>query len=296
LNLVTDIANQALDAAAVDFTLGDIEEGSRQAQVCLRAYRQCLQQLLRGAMWDFARKLAPLTLLADSSGQTPNVGAQTVPPWRFEYEYPIDCMKARFVPWNPRGVGGAIPAGNIQPPNPQLPLTSGPVSVLPSVQLRPARFLVATDFNYPPVAGQITWEVQGVSPQGRTVILTNVENASLVYTALMLYPSVWDSLFRAAMVSYLAAEVALPLAKDKKFGLALRKDNIAILVQKLGQARVANGNEGWATADLAVDWMNVRRTGGGYGESYSGGEAGAGVLGYGWDSCGGWDAGNSSAY
>ena len=90
----TAIANQSLDAAGITFTLGDIEEGTRSAQVCLRAYRHCLQQLLRAAHWNFARKQAQMELLADASGQTPNVGTIVPAPWTYEYAYPPDCMKA----------------------------------------------------------------------------------------------------------------------------------------------------------------------------------------------------------
>ena len=290
MNLPQDIANQALDAAGVEFTIGDLEEGTRPAQVLLRAYGQCLRQLLRGANWDFARKTAPLTLLGDASGQTANVGNQVIVPWLYEYAYPTDAMKVRFVPWNGPGLLPPVPAGNIQIP--QTPLYTGEnPSPQTGLRLRPARFTIATDPNYPPPPGQITWEVQGVSPQGRTVVLTNVKQALCVYTALMLYPSNWDVLFRAAFVSYLASEVALPLGKDKKFALTLRSQLIATVKQKLTEARLVDGNEGWYSTDIPVDWMAARRSGG-YGNSWYGGSGAwgagfgeCGVLGYGWDSC-----------
>lgn len=276
----TAVANQALDAAGVNFTLGDIEEGTRQAQVCLRAYRNCLQQLLRAAHWNFARRQAPMALLADATGQTPSVGSLVPTPWIYSYQYPIDCMRARFVPWNLQGNNGVIPANNAQLPN--VPLTTGTGQIIAGARLRPARFLVATDFNNPPPAGEITWEVQGVSPQGRTVVLTNVKDAQLVYTSFVVYPSLWDSLFRGALVAYLAAEVALPLAIDKKFGMAMRRDNLGIVAQKLREARAADGNEvGFANTDHTPDWMSARHAQGARGVS-----DGPGVLGYGWESCG----------
>src|SRR6202034_1002250 len=173
-NLPTDIGNQAIDAAGIDFTLGDIEEGTREAQVCLRAYRECLKQLLRGANWDFARREAPLTLLADATGQTPNVGT-LVPDGEFTYEYayPTDCLKIRFIPWH-RFENPGVPSGNIQPPNPSAPLMTGLGNPLRGHRIRRARFVISNDANYPPPPGQVTWEVQGVSPVGRTVVLTNV--------------------------------------------------------------------------------------------------------------------------
>ena len=285
-NLPTDLSNQALDAIGWAEILGDIQDGSREAQVLLRAYSECLKQLLRAAHWDFARKQAPLDLLADASGNTANVGTLVPTPWVYEYEYPIDSMKARFVPQNLQNQASVIPSNNIQIP--QTPLVGGIGNQLLGQRVRPARFLVATDFNYPSPAGQNTWDVQGVSPQGRTVVLTNVRSATLVYTAQMLYPSVWDSLFRSAFVAYLAAEVALPIwaKKDAKFGLAMRAQQIPILKAKIEEARLVDGNEvGLSSSDIRSPWIDARRTGGGWrGGGDWGGSGGDGVYGYGWDS------------
>jgi hypothetical protein len=264
-NLVDDIAGQALDAAGIPITMGDIEDGSEQARVMLRAYRQALQQLLRTAHWDFARFTAPLVMLADATGNTPNVGTQ-VPEgqFTFEYEYPIDAVKIRYVPWDIFQNPGA-PPGNIVPPNNNAPIVAGlnPAPRVPR-RIQPARFVIATDSNYLPPAGEITWETQGVSPQSRTVILTNVYNAKCVYTRLMLYPSNWDSLFREALVAYLASQVCLTLHKEKKLALAIRPLLIATAKEKIMQARVTNGNEsGWNSSDIPVDWIQARNTGGG---------------------------------
>lgn len=284
MNLVADVANQALMAAGIDEMVGDIEEGTKPARAMLRVYSQSLRQMLRAANWAFARKTSDLVLLADANGQNPLVGSLVPTPWTYEYAYPIDCMKVRFIPWN-YGQNPAVPTGNISIPQ-NVPLTTGQGAPQYSGQrLRPARFVVATDPNYPPPLGQLTWEVQGESPQGRTVILTNVQNAKCIYTALMIYPSVWDPLFREAMVAYLASQVALPLAKDKKMGMQLRKEAIELAKMKIKEARVVDGNEATASSDIAVDWMRTRRTGG-YGAGRGGYGDGDGVGGYG----GGWDS------
>jgi hypothetical protein len=281
MNLPADVANQALDAAGVEHTLGDLQEGTRVAQVTLRAYGQCLRQLLRAANWDFARKTSDMVLLADATGQTANVGSMVPTPWIYEYAYPIDCMKVRLVPWN-YGQDPGIPTDNIQIPA-TIPLTTATGQPpLTGQRLRPARFVVATDPNYPPDPGQITWVVQGESPAGRTVILTNVKNAKVIYTALMLYPSVWDPLFREAMVAYLASQIALPLSTDKRFGMQLRKDNIEIAKMKIKEARVVDGNEGISSSDISVDWMRTRNVGGRSSWGYQ--DDGPGGFGGGWDS------------
>ena len=293
--LPTDIAQQSLDAAGIDYLLGDIEDGSRPAQVLLRAYPECLKQLLRSSNWDFARREAPLTLLADASGQTPSVGSLVIgSQFQYEYAYPTDAMKIRYIPWIlPPNI--AAPPGNITPPNPALPLMPG-LNQPPALarRPRPARFVISNDANYPVPPGSQSDQVQGVSPQGRTVILTNVQNALAVYTYLVLYPSVWDSLFRAAFVAYLASEVALPLARDKKFGAQMRNEQIQIAKQKIMEARRVDGNEGHYSSDIPVDWMRTRHTGGsGYGGAH-GGFGGEGYFYGGWDDCCG--AGSVSAY
>jgi hypothetical protein len=271
--LPTDICNLALDSIGVDVVLGDIEDGTKEAAVCLRSYRECLLQLLRGAHWQFARKQAPLLLLGDATGQTANVGTSVIAPWMYEYAYPTDCAALRFVTSQPAPV---TIQGNISLPS--TPLMSGLASPPGRFSvLRPARFLVARDSNYPPQQGQeIEWQVQGVSPQGRTVICTNVPNAVAVYTSVVMYPSEWDALFRAAFVAYLASAIALPLTKDRKEGIALRRDQIAIAKSKIEQARVSDGNETWSSSDIQVDWLNFRNGGSSNMRSLMGGDNGFG--------------------
>ena len=205
-NLPSAIASQVLDCIGSEYTLGDISEGSREAQVILRAYGQCLRQLLRSANWAFARKESKLELLADATLITPtngdqvtNVGApivgnQVPSGYLYEYRYPPDAMKIRFIPWDFH-VTTNVPPGNIQPVNAGQPIETG-LGQPPFVgrRQRPAPFVIATDPNYASAPGQLYGLTQGESPAGSTVILTNVKFARCVYTALMLYPSTWDPL------------------------------------------------------------------------------------------------------
>lgn len=285
-NLPADVCNEALDRAGIDFTIGDIQEGTRPAQVLLRAYDQCLRQILRGAHWDIARKQAPLTLLGDATGQTPEVGTLVIQPWTYEYALPTDSLKIRFVPWNNYSQNAPGPPGNISIPS--TPIVTG-LGQPPANMLRivPARFLVAHDYNYPVPAGDQIWEVNGVSRVGRTVVCTNVKCATAVYTAYLPYPSLWDAQLRAAIVAYLASEIALPLSTDKKLGLAMRAQQIAIAKEKLQAARITDGNEGFYSSDIQVDWMRIRASGGAWRGNWGGpGLGGPGIIGYGWDSVG----------
>src|ERR1700744_2063852 len=99
-NFPSDVANEALDSIGWPRIIGDLEEGSDESKILLRAYPQLRRQLLRAANWNFARKEASMLLLADRTGQTPNVGQMVCGPFTYEYAYPNDCLKARFVPWN----------------------------------------------------------------------------------------------------------------------------------------------------------------------------------------------------
>lgn len=285
------IVNRALDGIGSDVVIGELSEGTPQAQPALRAYGPAMRQLLRAAHWNFARKTAPLQLLADATGQTSGVGTLVVPPWIYEYAFPTDCVKGRFLPWN------------YSLPGPTVPLMTGLATAQPfGVQLVPAPYLIATDGNYPMQIGvPVSWsqvpawdEVYGGGPAQRTVILSNVKNASFVYTALIIYPSQWDDLFTEALVQLLTSRLAMPLSKDKKFGLELQTRAIANAKDMIREARLVNGNESGfpQRADLSVDWMRIRSGGSAYGANGWGGSVGFGGVGAGgggwyggWDSC-----------
>jgi hypothetical protein len=191
-------------------------------------------------------------------------------------------MKLRFIPWN-HGNNVAVPATNIQIPQ-NVPLTTAPQAPFFGHRIRPSRFVIGVDPNYPSQPGQQFWQTQGESPAGSTVIMSNVRNAHGVYTRFMPYPNTWDSLFRGAFVAYLASEIALPLNKDKKLAMALRKDNIEIAKAKIKEARVIDGNESVAASNLSVDWMNTRRSGGWGSRGFGGGgDDGLGCSYNGWD-------------
>lgn len=284
-SLPADIGGQVLDAIGNSVVIGSLSEGTREAQVILRAYIECIKQLTQAANWSWARKTAPLQLLADATMQTPNVG--TVVPSGFIYEYalPTDCLKVRFVPMNRAPQGNGIPAGNIAIPS-QVPIMTNLGAPYLGQRIIPARYVIATDPNYAGAPGQLTWDVMGISPETRTVILTDVKDAHCTYTALVIYPQIWDSLFRAALVAYIASEVALPLTTDRKLGLAIRSEQIQIAKAKLELARLTDANAAATTSsDIRVDWIEGRRTGGSgfYG---NGGGWGGGFGGDSWSACG----------
>ena len=275
----SDICQEALDLACVEYTLGDIEtEGTREAQVLLRKYRPCLAALLRSARWTFARKQQPMQILGDITG-TLTASQLVIQPWTYEYALPNDCVQARFVPFAPLLTNGVGPPGNISLPPTPISATPGAVAIGPYYRLRPSRFLISRDTNYPPTPGQNWEDVQGVSPAGQTVVLSDVPCASLVYTSLVLYPNEWDSLFREALVAYLASEVVGSLQRDKRLAMQLKRDLLAELQVKVMAARVADANEGWPVNDHIPDWIRARHAGGrGFGGLAWGSDDGPGYF------------------
>lgn len=290
----TAVANEAIDASGLGYTIGDLEEGSDAAQVCLRHYYTCLDQLLRAAPWNIARKEAPLTLLADATGQTDLVGTSVPAPWIYCYAYPIDCVRLRYIPWNPFLMPG-VPSNNIVPTDNTAPLmTNLGQPPYAGQRLVPARFLVTSDVNN--LEEGASNLIPGSSPIGRMVICTNVQNARGIYSYRATWVNLWDSQFRQAMVAYLAATIAQPLwnKTDPKMGMQMRAQNIAIAQQKVKAARVSDGQEGFHSSDLQVDWMR-RRNSGGYG-GWASWWANVGDWSVAWDNIGWGGTGNSSAY
>ncbi len=308
-----DIVNRALDALGSTNTIGDLQEGTKEAQVFLRTYGATLRQLLRAVHWNFARRRASLVLLNDATGQTTQaqinagqpvtVGTGTVGmrPWVYEYRWPVDCVKVRFVPRDNCGVSSPAPSGNYAIP--PTPLYTGQASIAFGREV-PTRFLVTNDLvpnlvGYPGSWSEIpdTSQTMGQALSNQTVILTNTQYAACVYTALVTYPDQWDPLFQEAFVAMLAIRGASSLVPDRKDAMAVRDHQIAIAKAALDQARVSDGNEGWTSTDQRVDWLQIRNgyAWGGRGELLDG----PGQLWGGWDSIsfgGGGGTGNSSAY
>ncbi len=241
--LPVDVVNRALDECGIE-EIGDLEEGSPASNAATRIYVPTLRQLLSAAHWNFARKQNTLTLLADASAiYTSNT--DVLSPWSYMYEWPVDCVHARFVPYTDGNVdtdGNLIAGSNL------LSWAS------------PSPFLVASANRVNDPAGN--WgDIEGHDPDQTRVILSNVIGASLVYTGMMQYPDAWDPLFEQGMVAILSARLAMPLIEDKKFARVVRADNIAIAREAINAARVRDGNEGWTVADHTPDWIRARTSG-----------------------------------
>lgn len=239
------------------FLLTSFSDTTAQAIAASNFYVPKTQSLLRAANWDFARAQATLTVykqaMLASGGPSPNPPPQ---PFLFEYLYPPDCLKVRFV----------LPTVIINPAQP--PLTTAP-GIIPIIAPAPTAI--------PFVIG-IDKDAQGNPIK---VILTNLPNAQCIYTRdLTQVPDVWDPLFLSGETAYLGAYFINALARNK----AQYDDAVAMAKNVIDTARMANGNEAINSIDHRPDWLSVRRSGGNlWAFTQGGGATAAFGAGGGWD-------------
>lgn len=191
---VEDIVNMSLDAIGWPGHIAWIYEGSPAARVALEIYGTVRDTLLEQGDWPFA--MAEVLLV--TNGQTPPSS------WSFEYAYPSDCLRMRYVRPGP--------------------LTGGTINYDPQPQLFRPYFDIRT------------------APPARA-ILSNLSSAVLIYNAKVTNPASWDAGFTSALVSALAAKMAfmLPQSADTAkaaIGLATRDRADAMTVDDLSAPRI----------------------------------------------------------
>jgi hypothetical protein len=237
-----DIVNEALDELGVP-EIGDMYEGSRAANVARRVYDTVLRGMHAAAPWNFARRQSQIIMRGDVSGQYHE--NKNVPlSWAYMYEWPNDCVHARYV----LGLNAYA-----------LDQNGAPLYAAPPWN-RPAPFLVTDVSLVNDIDGD--WHlVEGHSPESTRVIATNQLGAILVYTGLVQYPDAWDAGFRRAFTAALAARLAIPCIEDKAAARAIRGDQLQIAKEALVEARVRDGNEGWTIQDHTPDWIRARTSG-----------------------------------
>ncbi len=152
----TDLTNRALQAIGTRTTVTDSELASNstneaiQANLIIQPYRR---QLLRMAPWDCGLKGANLVYITSAPGTPENTSAakplwqpgQPLPPWAYEYQYPVDCLRACWmIPATQTGFAGVIPITTA--------VTGGAASFWNGP---PVKFKVQTDQFYPVVEAAV---------------------------------------------------------------------------------------------------------------------------------------------
>jgi hypothetical protein len=117
----TDIVNRALQTIGTRTTVSDAEMTNGTTNEAIQAnliLANMRDDLLRMAPWDCAFKTANLTYITSTPGTPENTSAATTlwqpgqpaPPWAYEYQYPVDCLRAcKIIPANQTGYSGSVP-------------------------------------------------------------------------------------------------------------------------------------------------------------------------------------------
>lgn len=121
MTATVDIVNRALQALGTRTTVSVAEllaGSSNEAIQANLAVDPIRRSLLRMAPWNFAVKTANLVYITSTPGTPENTSAPTTlwqpgqppPPWAYEYQYPVDCLRALYViPATQTGFAGGIP-------------------------------------------------------------------------------------------------------------------------------------------------------------------------------------------
>ncbi len=112
---VTNLALQKMGTQTTVVSMSEASNEAIQANLTIEALRD---QLLRMAPWDCAFNFDGLTLITSTPGTPENstVGTATwqkgqpAPPWAYEYQYPVNCLRACWVvPQFTSGFASGIP-------------------------------------------------------------------------------------------------------------------------------------------------------------------------------------------
>lgn len=118
---VTDICNRALQTFGTRTNVTDAElaaSGTNEAIQFNLIFANLRDDLLRMAPWDCAMKTANLNYITSQPGTPENTSAATQlwapgqpsPPWAYEYQYPVDCLRAiQVIPSNQTGFASGTP-------------------------------------------------------------------------------------------------------------------------------------------------------------------------------------------
>lgn len=232
----TDVCNLALSHVGTRATIASLAENSPEARACSRFFAHCRDEALAATWWGFARATATLTLLKAAPG-TPEFSGSIVPlwtdsypapPWQYEYAYPANCIKARYVV--PSNSNGTL----------SIPIFSVPLEAGVFVNGAAVRFNTA--------------QGKDLSNNPIRVILTNQANAILTYTAQTTDLNLWSKDAIMALSLVLAAYITPTLSGDKK----LQANLFASARDRVTTAEVKDANEGLTIQDSTPDWMSIR--------------------------------------
>lgn len=174
LRTAADVVNVSLTRIGRKDAIGSLYDGSEASQLALTLYGQTRDQMLRDNDWDFAMRNMALTLLkfAPVGGYIPGIN-----PWDPATNPPIPWFFSYGYP------DDCIKVRSIKPT---------PIFI-PNFDPQINTFQIDNDNSYTPA---------------RRVILTDVENALMVYTGRVTDPATWAPDFAEALTNELGLRLA----------------------------------------------------------------------------------------
>jgi hypothetical protein len=220
-----DICNMALSEMGARVKINSLTDVTPAAVNCNIWYDQLRRLLLRSAPWGFARTTVALT----QTGSILNNPPDNDYPWLFNYTYPSDCVRFRYL------IPSPPPQDNTVPPVPGQPLMWLP-------WMMPSR-----DWRY---------VVNNIGDQ--RVITANLNAAIGIYNADITNVDQFDQGFIDALSAALAEKLILPLSGN----VQMKSGFVNIAKSRIDEAKADDGNESISKVDHVPDWIAARGAGG----------------------------------
>lgn len=211
------VCNRALSRIGIDQLIEDFNDPNTRARACLQHYDQCRVEMLQDFPWGFAQKVVRLAIVADVE----------IPGWKYVYRYPTDCLRAQTLTDE---AGGRGAMGNI--------FRDIWSYDLPGEMIQRVPYTVMAD----------------PATDGGRLIVTDLENAYLWYTADISDINQFSPLARSALSWKLATEIALALRADTR----LQQNAVQQYAWVVSQAQVGTQQEGTADRTPTPDTIRVR--------------------------------------
>lgn len=173
----TEVVNIALGRIGITRRLADVlTDSTKEALQARLIYDTALDETLRLFPWNFALTSVQLAETAEDV---------VVPGYDYQYQYPTNCLQAHAV-CDEDGLRYTYEAW---------------ATAWESTRMLPPRYPFRVALH----------------PNGdRRVILSDLEDAYLIYTARVTDTAVWDPLFTSAFAWKLAYELAMPLVEGSE--------------------------------------------------------------------------------
>lgn len=178
MSTVTDIYNLALQVIGTRTTLTDTQIANNSTNEAIQlnlVYAKIRDDILRLAPWDCALKVANLVYITSSPGTPENTSVATTlwqpgqpaPPWAYEYQYPVDCLRACWIiPATQTGFASGVPITTA--------VTGGASAFW---QGQPVKYKIQTDQFMPVTSAAIVSDGTGYAV-GDIITLTSYQQGS----------------------------------------------------------------------------------------------------------------------